>query len=154
MLSKKDLLIVSCLRKNARETLTKISKVTHIPVSTIYDKLQQHEATIIWKHTTLIDFSKLGFHARANVIMRVPREKREEFTKHLMTSPYTNSLYKINNGYDFLAELVFKDVKEMEDCLELLEHRFSVTEKQVYFIIEDLKKEGFLTDQSLMETVA
>jgi len=37
----KDLLILSELRQNARETLTKMSKHTGIPISTIFDKIKQ-----------------------------------------------------------------------------------------------------------------
>ena len=37
-INEKDLLIVSCLRQNARIKLTEMSRTTRIPVSTLFDK--------------------------------------------------------------------------------------------------------------------
>ena len=36
-ISKKDLLLISHLRQNARETMTNVSRSTGIPISTIFD---------------------------------------------------------------------------------------------------------------------
>ena len=43
----KDLMVLAALRQNARLSLTKMSKTTHVPISTIYDKLKQYERKII-----------------------------------------------------------------------------------------------------------
>lgn len=144
---------MSCLRNNARESLTRMSKITHIPVSTIYDRLRVHEASLIKKHTSLIDFSRLGYHARANVTIKVDREYRKDFVKHVAASQHTNSLFKINNGFDYLAEFVFRNVRELEDYIELLEHRFHIPDKTVYIIVEDIKQEGFLSDRNMIGLV-
>ena len=53
----KDLLIISCLRENSRNNLTNISKMTGIPISTIFDWLKKYEGSIIKKHTALLSFS-------------------------------------------------------------------------------------------------
>ena len=82
-MNKKDLLILSNLRKNARMSLTNMSKSTHIPISTIFDRLKLHESGLIKKHTSLIDFEKLGFNTRANVCIKVDKEKREEIKEYL-----------------------------------------------------------------------
>ncbi len=149
MLNKKDRVIMSCLRNNARETLTRMSKLTHIPVSTIYDRLRAHEESIIQKHTTLIDFSKLGYNARANVFLKVERSNRDNLVSHLKASEHTNSLFKINNGYDLLVEFIFPDIKELEDYLDELDGQFNIKDRQMFFVIEDIKREGFLADLQL-----
>ncbi|HIJ01446.1 TPA: hypothetical protein HA363_02255, partial [Candidatus Woesearchaeota archaeon] len=59
--TKKDVLLMSFFRNNARENLTRISRITRIPVSTIFDKLRDYEKELVKKHTTLLDFRKLGF---------------------------------------------------------------------------------------------
>lgn len=154
MLNKKDLVILSNLRKNSRETLTSMSKRTHIPISTIYDRLKFHEGGLIKKHTCLLDFNRLGYATRANVLLRVDKASREELRNYLVRHNNINSLSKINNNYDFLVEIIFKEIKELEDFLEKLEDKFKIKSKLVFYIIEDLKREEFLSEPELLEIMA
>ncbi len=152
-MNKKDFIVMAHLRRNARETLTRMSKKTNIPVSTIYDKLKMHEGNIITKHTCLIDFNMLGFSTRANIIIKVDRNERETILAYLLKNQHINSIYKISNGYDFLIETVFKNVKDLEDFLDSLELKFKIKDKQVYYIIEDLKREAFLSDPETIDLI-
>ncbi|MBN2454898.1 Lrp/AsnC family transcriptional regulator [Candidatus Woesearchaeota archaeon] len=146
MIGKKDLLIMSLLRKDARMTLTRMSRKINIPISTIYDKLKIHEGSTMKKYTCIVDFAKLGFNARANVIVKSEREQRATLLEYLLKIPNVNSVYKISNGYDYLLDVIFRDIREMEDFFELLESKFSIKDKQVYFVIDDLKREAFLSE--------
>ncbi|MFH0869463.1 MAG: hypothetical protein V1866_00220 [archaeon] len=144
-MKKADLLFLTFLRQDARQTLTNISRKTHIPISTLYDKLKQQEHTWILKHTTLIDFAKLGYNCRAKIILSVIKEDKERLRNFLKEHTSVNSLYKINNGYDFLAEGIFENVKILEDFLEQLDASFGITEKKIFYVIEDVKRECFLS---------
>lgn len=138
------------LRNNARETLTMISRKTGIPISTLYDKLKANEDNIILKYTTLIDFSKLGYLCKANIAIKVNVDDRVGVKNYFLCQDNVNSLYKINNGFDFLLEGVFKHVKEMEDFMELFERKFKVLDKNVHYIIEDIKREAFMANPELI----
>ena len=153
MIQKKDLQIISNLRADSRQTLTKMSKKTSIPISTIYDRLKANEGSLIKRHTCLLDFNKLGFTTRAKVLLRVDKSVREELKEHLMKHRNINSLVKINNNYDFLFEAVFKQIKELEEFLEQLEEKFKIKSKQVYYIIEDVKRESFLAEPEMLEVL-
>ncbi|MBN2142753.1 Lrp/AsnC family transcriptional regulator [Candidatus Woesearchaeota archaeon] len=142
-MKKSDIAFLASLRRNARETLTAISRKTKIPISTLYDKLKIHEGNVIIKHTTLIDFAKLGYSCRANILLRTTRDSRDNLCSYLKEHPQINNLFKINNGYDFMAEGIFESVKSMEDFLDDLEQRFALEEKRFHYIIDDLKRECF-----------
>jgi len=133
-------------RRNARENLTRISRYTKIPVSTIFDRLREFEKDLIKKHTTLVDFKKLGFDIKVNMLFRISRDSRDEFREFLMTNENINSIFRINNGYDFMVEAIFRDMNDLQRFTELLE-RFKVEAKQELFVLEDLKREGFLSDE-------
>ncbi len=150
MISTKDLMILANLRKNSRESLTRLSRKTRIPVSTLYDKLKSYSNGIITKHTAIIDFTKLGFHTRANILVKISREQREGAKAFLVNNHNVNSVYKISNGYDYLIEAVFRNVKDIEDFLEQFETKFQIEEKQVYYVIEDIKKEAFMENDELV----
>lgn len=151
-LKDKEILIMSLLRQNARETLTKMSKISKIPISTIYDKIKAHEKNIIKKHTCIIDFSQLGFNTRASISIKVGKTKRDELRIYLNKHPNVNTIYKINNGYDFWVECIFKHIRDLEDFLELLESKYSI-KKQVFYIIDDIKREAFMSDPELLKIV-
>lgn len=149
-LKRKERLLLSHFRQNARESLTTISKKTHVPVSTIFDKLRHYESNFIKKHTTLVDFAKLGYMTRANVMLKVALEHRDFLKQYLMKHNHVNSLFKVNNGYDFLAELVFHHIKDLEDFLESLEAKYKIKEKTVFYIIEDICREEFMAKPDLV----
>jgi DNA-binding Lrp family transcriptional regulator len=153
MLKKKDMKIFSVLRKNARESLKNISKQTKIPISTIYDRLKEHEKTIIHKYTALLDFSKFGYTTRAHILVNVPKEKRQEMQDFLTKHININSVYKINNRFDYLIEAIFTNIQEIEDFIESLEMTFWVTDKEVHYIIRDIAREKFMENPELIDMV-
>lgn len=139
----KTLQLISCLRENSREKLTTISKKTQIPISTLFDTLKELQGTLITKNTILLDFSKFGFDARAQVLLKVNQENKDKLKKHLQCHPNVNNVYKINNGWNFIVEVVYKNIKEIDVFLELLEKKYGLVDKQIHYLIDDVKREGF-----------
>ncbi len=144
-MDKKEMLILSTLRLNARESLTKISKDTDIPVSTVYERLKNYETRFIKKHTSIIDFNKLGFNTRVTIMLRAARDHREKLREHLLKDKSINSLYKINNGYDFMMEGIFSELRDVDNFLDKLESDFGVTERVVYYVVDELRREDFMS---------
>lgn len=148
-MNQKDVKIIAHLRQNARMPLTKMSKATHIPVSTIFDRLRFNENELITKHTSLLNFSKLGYNTRANITIKVERDDKDNLKEFLMKHHSVNSVYKINNGFDFMIEGIFKQINDLEEFIELLESKFQIKDHKTFFVIEDLKREAFLTNEHL-----
>ena len=144
MIKKRDLEILTHLRVNARQKLTDISKNTGIPVSTIFDRIRHHEKSVIKKHTSLLDFTKLGYPTRANILLKTKKEQREKLNAFLSSHNNINSAFKINQDFDFMVDCIFPNIKELEYFLEELEEKFNIEKKQVHHVIEDIKLEGFL----------
>jgi DNA-binding Lrp family transcriptional regulator len=151
-MNKKEMLIMTLLRINSRESLTSMSKLTKIPVSTIYDKIKMHQKKTIKKHTCILDFSKLGFNSRAALSIKTNSSKKEELKEYLIKHPNVNTIYKINNGFDFWIECIFKNIKDLEDFIEYVEAKFNA-KKQVFYIIDDIKREAFMTNLELINSV-
>lgn len=139
-----DLKILQCLRTNARESITNISKKTGIPTSTVYIKIKEHEKNLIKKHTSLIDYSKIGMNHWQKTIIKLAEYYNSTFEKYLFENPNVNSVFEINGGYDYLIETIYKDVKEYKEFMRELEERFRIAEKIELQIIKDLKQEGFM----------
>jgi DNA-binding Lrp family transcriptional regulator len=146
VLNRKQINLLMQLRKDGRQPLTEISHKINMPVSTIFDRVRASRNEIIKKFTCLLDFSRIGFNCRAYMVFRVKKVDRERMQSHLLKHPNVNSIYKINNGYDFLIETVFRELKEVDAFVEKVDERFKVQEKKVYYIIEDIARELFMTD--------
>jgi len=144
LLTKKELLILTHLRADSRKSLAMISRETNIPISTIFDKVNKLGKNTISKYSPLLDFQKLGFGIRINFILKANDKKKQEIKDFLLTNKNVNSILRLNNEFDFFVEAVFRDMKGLEEFSESLE-KFKIKKKKEFFIIEDLKREEFLT---------
>jgi len=144
LLTKKELLILTHLRADSRKSLAMISRETNIPISTIFDKVNKLGKSTISKYSPLLDFQKLGFGIRINFVLKANDKKKQELKDFLLTNKNVNSMLRLNNDFDFFIETVFRDMKGLEEFSESLE-KFKIKKKKEFFIIEDLKKEEFLT---------
>jgi len=140
-----DKQILKHLRRNARDSITNISRRTGIPTSTVFLKIRDHENSIIKKHTSLIDYSKLGYNYWQKTVLKLAECYNEEFEQYLLEHQNVNSAYQINSGYDYLIETVHKNIKEYTDFIRKLETKFKIEEKKEFQIINDLKRESFMT---------
>ena len=139
-MNKTEKILLRYLRENSRRSLTKISKETNIPVSTLYDNLRKLQQEVISKHISLVDFRKVGYYLKVNFVLgSLNRKPLRDF---LLTNYNVNSLSSLmNNEYDFFAECVFKNMKELTEFKEQLEN-LEIKNQQEIFVVEDIKRES------------
>ncbi|MEK6874792.1 MAG: Lrp/AsnC family transcriptional regulator [Nanoarchaeota archaeon] len=150
-MNKKDTMILCHLRNNARMQLTQMSKKTGIPVSTLYERLLK--ARFIKKYTIIADFGMLGFATKAYVLISVHKNQKDALRQHLLHHPNINSLWRINNGFDFLFEGIYTNVGEVEHFFDQLETQFSIKQKITHYVIEDIKEQDFMSNPQYAEWV-
>ena len=141
MISNKELLILNHLRGDSRKSLAEISRNTGIPISTVFDKLVWLEKKVINRYVSLLDFQKIGYGIKVNMLFKINKDFTE-FKKFLMNHKKINSIFRLSGNYDFLAECVFKDMNEFSCFSEKLD-KFDLIDKQEYHLIEEIKVEGF-----------
>ena len=135
----KELKILQKLRENARNSLTGIGYTTNIPLSTVFKKVIKLEKDIIKKYVSLINFDLIGFSIKINLVLK--SKDREILKKFLLEHPSINSLYRISQDFDFFVETVFPNMLAFENFVEELDSL--ITNKKVFYIIEDLRREDF-----------
>ncbi|MFH1850334.1 MAG: Lrp/AsnC family transcriptional regulator [archaeon] len=145
MVSKKDIEIIAHLRRDGRKKITDIAKDTGIPVTTIYDRVRSHKKRFVKKHTALLDFEMLGLLSKAHLAIKADRDSRLELQMFMQDTPNVNSLYRVNLGYDYIAETVFRNMAELHNFAEQLERDFKCR-VEVFNVVEELKREDFLTE--------
>ena len=145
-MDKKDILLVSYLRKDARTSLTKLSRKTGIPVSTIFQKIKNNFGNKISKYTSILDFSVFGFNMKAFLLLKAKKDNRDNLISFLNKSFNVNNMFKINNSWDVLVECVFEDLNNLEEFLYELEEKVALKAKEVHYVLADLKRESFISD--------
>jgi len=147
MLGEKDITILTRLRVNSRENLTRMSRATKIPVSTLHEKLRRFQGKLIRRNTIILNFKGLGYELRTLLLIKTSSSSRSKFEFFLKNSFQINNLFRINNGYDFLADVLFKDMNDFKEFIDELSGIGVMTLKE-YFILEELKNENFLTQKA------
>ena len=136
--------ILSYLRQDARIPLTRVSRKTAIPISTLHEMVKNNLKGVITKRTILLDFEKMGYSAKAKLLLKVSKKDREAVKIYLENCKNTNTLQSTTNGYDFIAEFIFKDFKEMEALFGEIDDNFKILAQKKLYVMKDLKSESFL----------
>jgi len=140
--------VLSMLREDGRMKLRDIARNTHIQFNTV-SRIVNTNKNII-KHTTILDFKKLGYQIRLILALSVQTKHRDAIEEYLKRSPCVNSAMRINNGYNFMCELYFKDFEESNRYLENLENRFHIFNKDEYYILDSIVEHKFMTNPNLV----
>ncbi|MBN2881312.1 Lrp/AsnC family transcriptional regulator [Candidatus Woesearchaeota archaeon] len=134
--------LLECLREDSRLKLQEISKLTKIPVSTLYDTLKILRRTIIKKFTTILDFYNLGYKTHAIIILKPNSNDKKKLQSYLYTNNNVNSLYNVDNN-SFLIDAILKDNKELQTFIQTIESLASIENHEVYLVYEEFKHEEF-----------
>jgi DNA-binding Lrp family transcriptional regulator len=145
-LNERDIQLVRELRTNSRKSIALISRELGIPVSTIFDRISQMEGPVIKRYATLLDFSKMGYLIRVCYMIKSSESAKDELKDFLLMYPRTNTLMRINNGFDFYADMVFRSMSEMEDFQERLKEQGAVA-AEGHYILSEIKQEAFLSKE-------
>ena len=139
MLRKKQILVLSELRSNSRQSIAGIAKKLNMPSSTVHDIYKELKPCIA-KNTSLINFEKLGYSLRVDFIFRISNNKIID--NFLIKNKNINSLSRINNRHTILAECFFKNIKDAYEFKENLQE-MGVRHVEIRYIIDEIKKETF-----------
>lgn len=142
----REALLLAHLRLKGRIGLTNLSRLTAIPVSTLFDYLKT--TTAITRYTCLLNFPVLGLPCTAMILLRTTKSSKLELGQYLTRHPHVNTLHKINNGHDYCLEGIFSSLNQMEDFIDTLDDEFTLRSTEVHHLLQDLKREGVLTDPS------
>jgi len=140
MLKENDMIVLRHLRENSRQSLAKLSKKTKMPISTLFDKVNKLEKEVIKKHVSLLDFTNLGYGVLVNFLIK--SSSKQEIKDFLYNNPSVNSFCTVSPSFDFYAECIFKDLKEMDTFKESL-LKYKLIELNETFVVDTLKKEAF-----------
>ena len=137
-----DLKIMSLLRRNARESLTHLSRQTNIPISTIFDRLKAQSGTAIKKHTVLLNFPLIGYQIRLHMLVRT--KDLASATSFLRSHSHVNSVFQLSGEYDFAIDAIFKDMQEVDAFMQAFGTAACLEKINTNYIVSEVVREQFL----------
>ena len=140
-----DLKIISALRTNSRETLTKISADTGISISLVFDRLKSMEQEgLIKRNSCSVDWKRLGLR-RVLLLIKTPERLGDKAQARLARSHHINNLWRLDAKCGLAAEAMFVSLRQQEVFIKTIRKEFEDLEVSTREIVENPKWEGFLT---------
>ena len=137
-----DLEIIDCLRQG-RISISEMARKLKMPISTVRDRIKNIEEKFVVKHSSLLDYSKLGYSSNAILAVKISPKEKKDFLKFLKRQSCVNSIYHINSGFNFLIELVCKDNFALRNWIEEIKSAYFL-EIILFQILKTEEKEKFI----------
>jgi DNA-binding Lrp family transcriptional regulator len=145
-LDSSDLKILSAVRRNGRETMTKISADTGIQISLVFDRLKRmEEEGLIKSYSCSVDWERLGLNRRVLLFLRMPEHLKQKAEARLARNHHINNLWRLNDKCGLAAEAMFVSLRQQEVFVAALRKEFEDIEISSHELVENPKWEGFLT---------
>jgi DNA-binding Lrp family transcriptional regulator len=151
MVKEKEKHLIINLRKNGRQKIKTIAQKHNYPTSTMTDVLHKMEEKGILKHKTNIQFEKIGYPIKILIAIKTGIPYRNQLRTYLKNNKNVNTLHMINTGYDYHCEAIFKNQKEVQEFTEKLRQENQIKEMKIFYIIETITHEKFLTEEEHFE---
>lgn len=117
MIDKKDKIIITELRKNARNSTKKIAAAINIPRVTVHDRIQKMiQQGIIKSFNVSIDYKKIGYTSEVFIFVSfipTPDVSQRELAKRIAKLPGIHEVHIISGEYDLLLKVRGKTLEDI-----------------------------------------
>ena len=136
-----DIKILHCLKKNAREKASEISKEIHLAVSTVIERIRKMESSgIIQSYTIILDEKKLGNDVTALMEVSLEHPKYyDAFTEMIQSNPNIVSCYYMTGDFDFILKLICKSSEHLENIHRTIKGQNGVSATRTHYVLKNVK---------------
>ncbi len=140
-LSNTDKRIINSLIENPRKSYRELAKVAHVSIATIGNRLKILEKNnIIHNYTTLIDYDLIGYDTHVMINIRVSQGQEKAVEKKLFNGPNVTSIYDITGDFDILVLARFKNRRELDAYLKIIQAYEFVERTQTNLVLNTIKE--------------
>lgn len=128
-LDKKDKKIVKALYENGRYSIADISRKTGIPRDSVMYRIKKmEESKVIRSFQVVLNPSLLGYEIYSFVTLTLQNldlENEKKLLNHLNSHPNVTYIAKTTGKWDFMLNIVAKNLKELDGILTEMRRKFS-----------------------------
>ncbi len=136
-----DIKILDCLKKNAREKASDISKEIHLAVSTVIERIRKMESSgLIKAYTIILDEKKMGNELTVlmEVSLRHPNDY-ESFIEMIESNPNVVSCYYMTGDFDFILKIICRSTDELEYLHKTIKGHNGVSGTRTHYVLKNVK---------------
>lgn len=136
-----DIKILDCLRKNAREKASEISKEIHLAVSTVIERIRKMESSgLIKSYTIILDEKKLGNDVTALMEVSLEHPKYyDSFTEMIENNPNIVSCYYMTGDFDFILKIICRSSEHLENIHRIIKGQNGVSATRTHYVLKSVK---------------
>jgi len=143
-LEEKDAKLLLVLLRNGRASYADLGKACRLTRQAAYNRVRRLlEKGVIRRFTIQVDPSKIGLNLRAFILVvaEPSGEVREEDEKTLMGFPQVYGVYRLFGRFDFLLEVLVKDIGELRDLIGRIHELKMVKKTETLIVYRTVKDE-------------
>lgn len=136
-----DYKILKCLKANARNKASDISKEIHLSVSAVLERIRKMEKNnIIKNYTIIVDQKKLGNDMSALMEVSLEHPKfYESFTTAIKRNSNIVSCYYLTGDFDFMLKIFCRSSDHLERIHREIKSIEGVSSTKTHFVLKDVK---------------
>jgi Lrp/AsnC family transcriptional regulator for asnA, asnC and gidA len=139
-----DSRIIHSLVKNARITLSQMSKEIDVPDATISNRLKKLDKNVIKQYTLILDLDKFGLKVTAIIIIQTESEKHRSVESKLAKLEEVSEVYSISGEYDILIKVWALSLEELNNIVNSKIRSVDGVEDLMEMIVMERVKEGVM----------
>jgi Lrp/AsnC family transcriptional regulator for asnA, asnC and gidA len=142
MIDKKDKKILVELLKDGRKSFADLARACKMTRQSIFSRIKSlRRRGIIKNFTVNLDQQKLGLNIRAYILISAdPLGKfREKATKTLMDIPQISQIHILFGRFDFLVEVMVKDMNELSQILSKVHELEMINKTETMIVYKNIK---------------
>ncbi len=142
---KLDLMILSELRENCKQSVRQLAKKLGTHPNTVMQRVKNLEnEKIIQKYTARINFQKIGYDLHTLIFIKVDKTRKAEWDllKYLKSFPSLVCCYAITGEFDLVAIARSRDREALTGLLKKLNSNVHISESRTNLILESFKFES------------
>ena len=140
-MDKMDYKILECLKSNARNKASAISKEIHLSVSAVLERIHKMEKNnIIKNYTIIVDQKKLGNDMSALMEISLEHPKFDEaFITAIKLNTNIISCYYLTGDFDFMLKILCQSSDDLERIHREIKSLEGVATTKTHFVLKNIK---------------
>ncbi|AIQ33459.1 Lrp/AsnC family transcriptional regulator [Paenibacillus sp. FSL R5-0345] len=139
-----DLQILELLKSNGRMTSSEISKIVHLSVPSITERIRKLENSgVIDQFTIKVNRKAIGQNLVVYIFVQLHGSvETEHFRKTIIQSPLVLECHHISGEYDYLLKVGLMDLSQLEEFItHTLKANHDIVRSNTVFTLSTLKEE-------------
>ncbi len=147
-LDEKDKKILMILQKNARESLTKISRQIGLSVDAVHKRIKKLAENKVFATNVTINPTKIGYPLITDIKIKLKdasKQEAEDFISYLKNHPRVIELIHIMGDWDLTCVMIAKDANDLAEIINEIRYKFNkyIADWKALMLLKDFKFEEY-----------